>query len=236
MGHATTPQRCRVAYGARHPHPGAYPALMSPTDDATPQTREPSAAPRRPDRAQTGARPDLDPGAPVPVRWTKWPGTEHWEHECVWLGSDEHGDWLGQRPGSRSWRPGRDYLAQTPNVVLVPASGDWAATFYGPGHAAGMEVYIDLGRSVGWATSGPATVVGVDMDLDVVRDTVRGTWIDDEDELEEHAALWRYPEAAVAHLRAVAETLREVVETRTPPFDSQTPARWLTLLGSTGAP
>ena len=148
----------------------------------------------------------------------------------MWLGSDEHGDWLGQRAGARSWRPGRDFRAQTPNVVLVPPGGDWAATFYGPGHAAGMEVYIDLGRSVGWAESGPATVVGVDMDLDVVRDTVRGTWVDDEDELEEHAALWGYPSALVEHLESVARDLRDEVDAHHAPFDGPTAAGWLTVL------
>lgn len=172
----------------------------------------------------------LVPGTAVPVRWTKWPGTQHWEHECVWLGSDEHGDWLGQRVGARSWRPGRDFRAQTSNVVLVPAGGDWAATFYGPGHASGMEVYIDLGRSVGWAESGPATVVGVDMDLDVVRDTVRGTWVDDEDELEEHAALWGYPPEVVEHLASVARDLRDQVDARHAPFDEPTGAGWLAVL------
>lgn len=223
----------RQWHAARHASPGAYPALMPPTDDATPHTREPSPAPRHPDRAGTDVRGGLVPGEPVPVRWTKWPGTEHWEHECVWLGSDEHGDWLGQRPGTRSWRPGRSFEAETATVVLVPPGGDWAATFYAPGHAAGLEVYIDLGCSVGWSSDGPATVVGIEMDLDVVRDPVRGTWVDDEDELEEHAALWGYPPEVVTHLEAVASTLRDEVEEHCAPFDDATPTRWLTLLGRT---
>lgn len=217
---------------------------MPPTDSSTTPSADDSLDTRA---TATGGTPDasgttggtqgpesprssLVPGTAVTVRWTKWPGTQHWEHECVWLGSDKHGDWLGQRVGARSWRPGRDFRAQTSNVVLVPAGGDWAATFYGPGHASGMEVYIDLGRSVGWAESGPATVVGVDMDLDVVRDTVRGTWVDDEDELEEHAALWGYPGTLVTHLHAVAATLHHSVEARRPPFDDLTPTAWLTVL------
>jgi len=117
--------------------------------------------------------------------------------------------------------------------VLVPPGGDWAATFYAPGHAAGLEVYIDLGCSVGWSSDGPATVVGIDMDLDVVRDPVRGTWVDDEDELEAHAALWGYPPEVVTHLEAVASTLRDEVEEHSAPFDDATPTRWLTLLGRT---
>lgn len=117
--------------------------------------------------------------------------------------------------------------------MLVPPGGDWAATFYAPGHAAGLEVYIDLGHSVGWSPDAPATVVGIDMDLDVVRDPVRGTWVDDEDELEEHAALWGYPPEVVTHLEAVASTLRDEVEEHCAPFDDATPTRWLTLLGRT---
>jgi uncharacterized protein len=172
----------------------------------------------------------------VPVRWTKWPGTEHWEHECVWLGSDEHGDWLGQRAGTRSWRPGRDGVAGTANVVLVPLEGDWVATFYPPGHETTMEVYIDLGRSVGWSADAPAAVVGIDMDLDVVRDGRRGTWVDDEDELVEHAALWGYPTELVSHLEEAAQRLRDEVEAHRAPFDTATPSGWLDRLASTTSP
>lgn len=184
----------------------------------------------------TGARPPLTAGDAVPVRWTKWPGTEHWEHECVWLGSDEHGDWLGQRAGTRSWRPGRDVVAGTANVVLVPVEGDWVATFYPPGHETTMEVYIDLGRSVGWSATAPAAVVGIDMDLDVVRDGRRGTWVDDEDELVEHAALWGYPPELVSHLEEVAQRLRDEVEAHRAPFDRVTPSGWLDRLASTTSP
>jgi len=60
-----------------------------------------------------------------------------------------------------------------------------------------------------------------------------GTWVDDEDELEEHAALWDYPPEVVTHLEAVASTLRDEVEEHSAPFDDATPTRWLTLLGRT---
>ena len=35
------------------------------------------------------------PGTPLVFRWRKWDGSPHWEHDCVFLGSDAHGDWVG---------------------------------------------------------------------------------------------------------------------------------------------
>ena len=32
------------------------------------------------------------PGTPIVFRWRKWDGSPHWEHDGVYLGSDEWGD------------------------------------------------------------------------------------------------------------------------------------------------
>ena len=78
-------------------------------------------------------------GEPVELRFTKWPGDRHWHHDCVWLGSDEHGDWVGQVAGARSHRPGADFVAETDNISLVPAaSTEWVATQFPPGHPPGL--------------------------------------------------------------------------------------------------
>ena len=42
--------------------------------------------------------PDRPPvGSRILFRWRKWDGSEHWVHDCVFLGSDRWGDWVGQR-------------------------------------------------------------------------------------------------------------------------------------------
>ena len=116
------------------------------------------------------------PGTRLVFRWRKWDGSPHWEQDCVYLGSDDWGDWFGQQIGWRSVRPGREFVCREPNVTLVPASGDWAFTHNAAPHP--VAVYIDLAWDAGWDDDGAP--VGIDMDLDVVRRTDgRGTWIDD---------------------------------------------------------
>ena len=81
----------------------------------------------------------LAPGDSVHVRMTKWGDRPHWEFDAVWLGSDEHGDWLGFLEGTVMTRPGAIYVAPYDQVGLVPAVGlpdaerGWLATFHSPG-------------------------------------------------------------------------------------------------------
>ena len=58
--------------------------------------------------ARTAAARDArSPGDPVEVRMTKWGDRPHWEFACLYLGDDEHGDWLGFPRGTQMTRPGR---------------------------------------------------------------------------------------------------------------------------------
>ena len=57
------------------------------------------------------------PGSRLVFRWRKWDGSPHWEHDCVFLGSDRWGDWVGQRSGWRSVRPGREVTADADNAT-----------------------------------------------------------------------------------------------------------------------
>ncbi len=50
---------------------------------------------------------DLAPGDRVHVAMTKWGGARHWTFDAKWLGSDEHGHWMGQHLGDELSRPGR---------------------------------------------------------------------------------------------------------------------------------
>ena len=45
---------------------------------------------------------DLAPGDRVHVAMTKWGGARHWTFDAKWLGSDEHGHWLGQHRRRRT--------------------------------------------------------------------------------------------------------------------------------------
>lgn len=165
-------------------------------------------------------------GTELIIQWRKWDGAPHWRHECVYLGADQWGDWIGQPDGWSSARPGAQFLAGGPNVTLIPASGDCAVTV-NRGHRKGMRIYIDLGWDVGWSAD-PLLVTGIDMDLDVVRvEGTRGTWVDDRDEWAEHSAHYGYPAEVMRHLEALALDLEKRVRAQAAPFDDATADPWL---------
>ena len=170
------------------------------------------------------------PGTPLTFRWRKWDGSEHWLHECIYLGADEWGDWFGQLPGWSSARPGREVVPRHPSVTLMPPSGDFAFTHNAT--PARTRIYIDLAWDLRWDDGEPR---GIDMDLDVVdtRDG-RGIWIDDRDEWDEHRVAYGYPLDLVERLEALAVDLERRVTAHDAPFDDPTPERWLGLLGSFG--
>ena len=181
------------------------------------------------------ARPE--PGTRLLFRWRKWDGSPHWQHECLYLGSDEHGDWFGQPAGWPSSRPGREILPTEPCVTLVPPSGDYTFTHNAPPHR--TSVYIDLAWDVGFAADGMP--VGIDMDLDVVRrepaepyvdrEGVRRmpgeAYIEDRDEWDEHRVAMGYPVEIVARLEDRAADLLQRVRAAEAPFDGPTADRWL---------
>lgn len=167
-----------------------------------------------------------EPGTEMIFQWRKWDGTEHWRHESLYLGADEWGDWIGQPVGWRSTRPGAGFVAEGPNVTLVPPSGDFALTV-NRDHPKCMRIYIDLGWDVHW-TENPLLATGIDMDLDVVRvEGERGTWVDDRDEWAEHSVKYGYPAEIVTHLERLALDFEEHVRAQHPPFDDATADAWL---------
>jgi protein associated with RNAse G/E len=166
-------------------------------------------------------------GTRLEFRWRKWDGGVHWVHDCVYLGSDQWGDWFGQQAGWRSHRPGREVVASGPNVTLLPPSGDYALTVNQVPPAL-YRVYIDLAWDVKWEDGAPT---GVDMDLDVVRAVdERGLWIDDRDEWDEHRVAYGYPLEIVQRLESLAIALEGRVGAGEPPFDDATADAWLARL------
>lgn len=174
----------------------------------------------------TAPNPRPAPGTPLVFRWRKWDGTPHWEHECVFLGSDRWGDWVGQRSGWRSARPGLEFDADGDNVTLIPPSGEYAATFNAT-HPR-LAIYIDVAWEVTWDAGIP---VGIDMDLDVVRARDgRGIFIDDRDEWDDHRVRYGYPRGIVERLEEVTLDLEREVAQEAAPFDGATAEHWLTEL------
>lgn len=176
------------------------------------------------------------------MRFRKWDGTPHWVLDCAYLGSDEHGAWLGYRTGTLHSRPGLRFHAKSPGVVLVGEFG-WVPSFNGRPHA--TAVYIDLatvpewhhdGERAGGAPAWEATSADMDLDVIALRDEPRGTkggpqfFIDDEDEFAEHTVRYGYPADVVARVRADADALLAAVRSGRPPYDGTTAKRWLAVL------
>lgn len=175
------------------------------------------------------ARPAV--GTRLVFRWRKWDGAPHWEHECVYLGSDEWGDWFGQPAGWRSHRPGHELVASGPNVTMLPPSGDFVVTV-NQVPPAKYRIYIDIAWDAKWEGDEPT---GVDMDLDVVRAVDgRGLWIDDRDEWDEHRVAYGYPLEIVERLEALAIDLERRVAVSETPFDDATADAWLARLVALG--
>jgi hypothetical protein len=175
------------------------------------------------------------PGTPLVFRWRKWDGAPHWEHECVYLGSDVHGDWVGQRDGWRSARPGVDTVSDGDNVTLIPPSGEYAATLNAT-HPR-IAIYIDvrgicdgMPRRTPPASRAPRASTWISTSC--VPATGRGIWIDDRDEWDEHRVQYGYPLDIVERLERVALELEVEVRAERALYDQATAARWLAVLAA----
>lgn len=173
----------------------------------------PIGLPRRPANYAAGDQ--------VVCRAWKYNGMAHWVVPGLALGSDEHGEWVFQPAGSFIARPGMAFFARSDAVSLVPAEGEWIATFHSGEDRNGLRLYIDVSTQIGWAPLAHSgwELHSIDMDLDVVDRSGRGLYLDDEDEFEEHAAAFGYPPALMASMRATAQELMERVGARQEPFD-----------------
>lgn len=166
-----------------------------------------------------------EPGTPVRVRASKWDGRPHWEFDGVWLGADEHGEWVGFPSGTSFARPGHAFTASWESVALFPRAG-WAAGFNAR-HPLGLGIYVDLATVPEWrADASGWTVSYVDLDLDVVERAGAPAFIDDEDEFAEHTVSLGYPAELVARVRADAAVVLEAVQQRQAPFDGATARAW----------
>ncbi|TAP27596.1 MULTISPECIES: DUF402 domain-containing protein [Micrococcaceae] len=171
-------------------------------------------------------------GELVVARAWKFDGTPHWVVPGFYLGQDEYGHWLHQPKGSLVARPGVAHLAQSDALCLIPHEGPWIATLYAQ-PTEDFDVYIDLSHQIGWQAmkSGGWEVNSIDLDLDVIRSRSRGTFLDDEDEFEEHSVAMGYPEQLKTEMSGAARELLDLVATDASPFDRSYRNQWLAKAG-----
>jgi len=168
-------------------------------------------------------RPRFDPGSPVRVQFTKWGGKRHHGAALVYLGADEHGDWLGDPVGNQ-WSGGpKSFVSITDNVLLVPEGRGMTAMFYAAHREQAFELYVDITTVPVWEGD---VVTAVDLDLDVIR-RFDGTWyVDDEDEFAEHRVTYAYPPELVAAAEASCAQVVDEIRSGTTVLASATADPW----------
>jgi hypothetical protein len=183
----------------------------------------------------------MTPGARVRCVMSKWGDRPHWQFEGVYLGADEHGDWVGCPAGTHYARPGLAFDSHAASVTLAPPGGWYAATFHDEG--VWCDTYVDITTP---PTLDPDEHGGVlraiDLDLDVIRmadpaadrppppGVTAGpgeVFVDDEDEFVEHRVAFGYPPEVVAAAETACAGVRRRVLAGEAPFDTATARRWL---------
>ncbi|KAA1425900.1 DUF402 domain-containing protein [Nocardioides antri] len=157
----------------------------------------------------------MTPGQPIRVVMTKWGDRPHWEYDAVYLGSDEHGEWLGCPTGTHYRRPGMEFVAAFSGVVLVPARGAAYLAAFNDEHAQ-ARTYVDMTTPAVWDG---AVLRAVDLDLDVVERQDGTVYVDDEDEFAEHRVVFGYPPDVVAMAEQSAASVFAAVRQGAAPYD-----------------
>ncbi|MBZ5737608.1 DUF402 domain-containing protein [Nocardioides mangrovi] len=179
--------------------------------------------------------PDVSPapGDAVRLEMTKWGDRPHWELDAIFLGSDDHGDWIGAPAGTLNARPGARFVSEVDAVTLVPRAEHLAwclPTFQAPG--IWCTVYVDVATPAAWDGR---VLRSVDLDLDVIHGAGHGgrgrIWVDDEDEFADHRVRFGYPDDVVAAAVASAERVLAEVTAGLAPFDGTADA-WLARLAA----
>lgn len=160
---------------------------------------------------------------PVRVIFTKWGELPHWEFDCIALGEDEHGSWLGLLDGTRLARPGVETTASGHQVLLVSSADRACASFHSDRIRVFCEVYVDIVTAPVWHDG---SVRLVDLDLDVIRDWSGRVWVDDEDEFAEHRVRFGYPDEVVEDALAATASIERKLTDLEPPYDEHTPLAW----------
>jgi protein associated with RNAse G/E len=163
-------------------------------------------------------------GSTVWIERRKWKDDPHYGAEGILLGEDEHGHWVGARPGSRVYKGTGPHRVGSHRIVwCVPRDG-WFLSHHLVGHPE-LDIYIDIAAPAAWSLRGAKLV---DLDLDVlVWNDGRAVELVDEDEFELHRRELAYPDDLVRAARAAASHILEQATAGAPPFDGATAARWI---------
>lgn len=178
------------------------------------------------------------PGTPIRCEMTKWGDRPHWQFAGLYLGSDEHGEWLGFPRGTHNRRPGYAFDSQADAVTLAPTGGWYAATFHAPG--IWCDLYIDIATPGRWDGD---VLRAIDLDLDVIRMSsepphATGSapqnvsagpgeiFVDDEDEFADHQVTYGYPADVIEAAQASCDDVVAAVRAGVAPYDG-THRRWL---------
>ena len=174
-------------------------------------------------------RPRLEPGSPVRVQFTKWGGRRHHGADVVYLGADDHGDWLGDAIGNQ-WSGGpKSFVSITDNVLFVPRDRGLTAMFYTDHPEQEFELYVDITTVPVWDG---AVVTAVDLDLDVIR-RFDGSWyVDDEDEFAEHQVTYGYPADLVAAAQVECTRVSDEIRSEAALFADARANPWRAVLRS----
>lgn len=170
-------------------------------------------------------------GSGIDVAMTKWGDRPHWRFTGTWLGSDQHGEWLGFPQGTLNARPGFEFRSEVDSVTLVPRASWHLATFHAPG--IWCDLYVDITTPATWQAQ---ALAAVDLDLDVIRmaptpparSALAPTnlssgpgevYVDDEDEFDEHRITLGYPDDVVTAARASCADVLSAVQGARAPYD-----------------
>ncbi|MHB1434408.1 MAG: DUF402 domain-containing protein [Streptosporangiaceae bacterium] len=151
----------------------------------------------------------------VRVVYRKHDGALHWNMSARWLGTDEHGTWVGC---AAPFRMRRGYepptLFRYSTVMLFPRDAWWTAAFNA--EPADTEIYCDITTPVRWPTEDEVTMV--DLDLDVCRMRDGSVLLLDADEFAEHQVRYGYPADVIAAAESAAGFLQSALSDNAEPF------------------
>ena len=157
------------------------------------------------------------PNETVRVVYTKYDGSAHRDYPARRFDTDELGVWVGVTRGTPSVYHGRTSVEQIPFVLLIPHHAWWTGMFNPAPRTS--EVYCDITTPARWEGD---TVHIIDLDLDVVRRRATGlVELRDEDEFDDHRALFGYPDDLVVEARAAAGKLLTALGDGSEPFASE---------------
>lgn len=168
-------------------------------------------------------------GSQVWLERRKWPDAPHYGVLGTVLGEDDHGVWVGARPGNTVVDPDGTVRQGTYPMVWCLPRADWCMLHFLSGHPE-VDVYIDICTPAVWNDRGARTV---DLDFDViVWKEPRAELVElvDEDEFEEHRVALGYPDDLVAKSRRAAADVLARTRAGHAPFTAAVARPWFEML------